>query len=125
MKKSPPTLSRRERQIMDAVYRLRSGTVADVRSAIQDPPSYSSVRTLLGVLEDKGHLSHRRDGQRYVYAPTVPREAAGGAALARVVQTFFGGSLPDLVSTLLDNPTDPETLDELASLIAQARKETE
>jgi len=123
MKNETPQLSRRERQILDAVYRLGQATVADVRSAMQDPPSYSTVRTLMKVLEDKGHLRHELDAQRYVYEATVPREAAGGAALKRVVRTFFDGSVADLVSTLIHGEVDEDELDEIASLIAKAKEE--
>jgi len=122
--KKTPTLSRRERQIMDAVYQLGSATVAEARAALDAPPSYSSVRTLMGVLESKGHLRHEHVGQRYVYEATVPRAQAGGAALARVARTFFGGSVTELVSTLIRDDASESTLDELAALIERARQET-
>jgi predicted transcriptional regulator len=125
MTKPAPSLSRRERQILDTIYRLSRATVAEVRDAIEDPPSYSSIRTLMGVLEGKGHLQHRQDGPRYVYEATVPRSQAGGAALRRVVSTFFAGSITDLVSTLVREDVDPATLNELAALIESAKQDNE
>jgi predicted transcriptional regulator len=119
-------LSRRERQIMDVVYRLDRATAADVHDALPDRPSYSTVRALLRVLESKGHLRHVQDGPRYVYFPTVPRERARESALRQVVATFFGGSTEAAVATLLDlsaaRLSDSE-LNRLAGLIAQAKKE--
>jgi len=119
-------LSRRERQIMDVIYRLDRATAADVHDALPDRPSYSTVRALLRVLEGKGHLRHVEDGPRYVYFPTVPRERARESALRQVVATFFGGSTEAAVATLLDlsaaRLSDSE-LNRLAGLIAQAKKE--
>jgi predicted transcriptional regulator len=121
-----PQLSRRERQIMDVIYRRGRATAADVLAEIPDPPSYSSVRALLRVLESKGHLRHTADGPRYVYAPMVPRERARDSALRQVVGTFFDGSTEAAVAALLDLSTsklsDAE-LNRLAGLIAQAKKE--
>lgn len=121
-----PQLSRRERQIMDVVYRLGRATAADVHTEIADPPSYSSVRALLRVLESKGHLRHTADGPRYVFTPTVPRERARDSALRQVVGTFFEGSTEAAVAALLDlsssRLSDAE-LNRLAGLIAQAKKE--
>ena len=85
-------LSRRERQIMDVLYRSRRGTVADVREQIPDPPSYSAVRALLRILEDKGYLRHEKDGARYVFSPTLKRDRVKRSALKDVVDTFFEGS---------------------------------
>lgn len=119
-------LSRRERQIMDVIYRLGRATAADVHDALPDRPSYSTVRALLRVLESKGHLRHVEVGPRYVYFPTVPRERARESALRQVVATFFGGSTEAAVATLLDlsaaRLSDSE-LNRLAGLIAQAKKE--
>jgi predicted transcriptional regulator len=98
-------LSRRERQIMDILYKNGPSSVAEVLEALPDPPGYSSVRTLLRVLEEKGHVSHREDGKRYVYRPTRPREGVAGGALRRVVQTFFGGSVEQTVATCFPMPT--------------------
>ena len=85
-------LSRRERQIMDVIYSSGSATVQEVVSKIPDPPSYSAVRAMLRVLEEKGHVKHREEGPRYVYLPTVPRNEARQSAMRQLVQTFFDGS---------------------------------
>ena len=122
----PTHLSRRERQIMDVVYELGQATVSEVRSRLPDPPSYSAVRALLRVLEDKGHLRHKQDGPRYVYLAKVPRDKASRSALRRMLQTFFDGSTADAVAALLDmNASDlsPDELDRLAEMIDQARRE--
>src|SRR4051794_40177538 len=95
-------LSRREREIMDIVYARGAATAADVAAALPDPPSYSSVRALLRILEEKGHLKHREDGPRYVFLPTEPRARASRSALRRVVETFFEGSLASAVAALVD-----------------------
>lgn len=124
MQKSDRHLSRRERQIMDVVYQRGRATAAEVLDALPDPPSYSAVRALLRVLEEKGHLRHRRDGARYVFLPTVPRETARRSALARVVQTFFGGSTEAAVAALIDQSSLSDTdLDRLRDLIDRARQE--
>lgn len=118
-------LSRRERQIMDVVYRLGRASVADVREAIPDAPSYSAVRALMGVLEDKGELTHEREGPRYVYSPTTPREEASVSALRRVLTTFFDGSPTQAMAALVDLSEDlPEDeLERLESMIRDARRE--
>lgn len=119
-------LSRRERQIVEALYRLGQGTVSEVRGAIADPPSYSAVRTLLGILERKGHIRHKQDGARYVYEPCVSRDKARRSALRRIVHNFFEGSRAQLVSALLDGGAGkltPEELDSFSELIERARKE--
>ncbi len=118
-------LSRRERQIMDILYKNGPSGVAEVLHALPDPPGYSSVRTLLGVLEEKGHVAHHEDGKRYVYRPTRPREGVAGGALRRVVQTFFGGSVEHTVATLLsdeDTRLSEQELDRLSALIEAARE---
>lgn len=119
-------LSRRERQIMDVIYRLGRATAAEVHDALPDRPSYSTIRALLRVLESKGHLRHVEDGPRYVYSPTVPRERARESALRQLVTTFFDGSTEAAVAALLDlsaaRLSDTE-LNRLAGLIAQAKKE--
>ena len=119
-------LSRRERQIMEIVYRLGSASVADVLAALPDPPSYSAVRGMLRLLEDKGHVKHREDGRRFIYLPTVPRDRARRSALRSLLQTFFGGSTTAAMASLLEldkeNISD-EDLARLSRLIAQARKE--
>jgi predicted transcriptional regulator len=121
-----PQLSRREREIMDVIYRRGRATAADVHAEIPDPPGYSAVRALLRVLESKGHLRHVADGPRYVYSPTVPRERARDSALRQLVGTFFDGSTEAAVAALLDlsaaKLSDAE-LNRLAGLIAVAKKE--
>jgi predicted transcriptional regulator len=117
-------LSRRETQIMDVVFQLGEATAAEILEHLPDPPSYSSVRALLTILEDKGHLTHRRDGTRYVYTPTLANETARQSALDHMLKTFFSGSAPQVVAALLSgNDLSPEDLEELARLIEQARKE--
>lgn len=117
-------LSRRERQIMDVIYRRGRATAAEVLQDIADAPSYSAVRALLRLLEEKGHVHHEQDGPRYVYLPTVNRERARQSALTHVVRTFFDGSATDAVAALLDNDAiDHAELDRLSALIDQARKE--
>lgn len=122
----PPTLSRRERQIMDLVYRHGEATAAEVMDGLPNPPSYSAVRAMLRILEEKGHLAHTKDGPRYVYQPTVAPEKARRTALRHVVRTFFDDSAEQAVAALLDvagsNLSDDE-LNRLATLIEQARKE--
>ncbi len=119
-------LSRRERQIMDIIYQRRQATAAEVMKHLPDPPSYSAVRALLRVLEEKGHVRHKHDGPRYVFYPTVSRDRARQSALKQVVGTFFEDSTGQAVATLLDmsakEMSDVE-LDRLAELIEQARKE--
>jgi predicted transcriptional regulator len=119
-------LSRRERQIMDIVYELDQVTAAAVQKRLPDPPSYSAVRAMLRVLEEKGHLEHRQDGPRYVYKATVPVEAARRSAVKRVLRTFFDNSLEEAVATLLDvsaSSLSKEELDRLARMIEKARRE--
>lgn len=121
-----PALTRRERQIMDVIYRSGRATAAEVREGLPDAPSYSAVRALLRLLEEKGHVRHEADGPRYVYSPTTPRDDAGRSALLHLVSTFFEGSVEDAVSTLLDEKSrdlDASALDRLAERIAQAKKE--
>ncbi len=121
-----PDLSRRERQIMDIVYRLGRATAADVRENLPDPPGYSAVRAMLRVLEEKGHLTHEQDGPRYVFRATVSVEAARRNALRRLMRTFFDNSLEEAVATLLDvssSNVSEEELDRLARLIEQVREE--
>jgi predicted transcriptional regulator len=125
-KKELNTLSRRERQIMDIIYSRGQATANEVLENLSDPPSYSAVRALLRVLEEKGHLRHTLDGQRYVYSPTVARERAKRSALHGVLQTFFGGSAEEAVAALLDISQERLSDDELKrmeNLIKQARKE--
>jgi predicted transcriptional regulator len=119
-------LSRRERQIMDVLYRRGDATVADVVAEMPDPPSYSAVRAMLRTLEDKGFARHREDGPRYVYFPTVARDAARRTALAHLVKTFFDGSTAQAVAALLDGSArtlTPEDRKRLTALISRASQE--
>ncbi|HXG98686.1 MAG TPA: BlaI/MecI/CopY family transcriptional regulator [Gemmatimonadales bacterium] len=125
-KETNTQLSRREREIMDVIYRSGRATAAEVLDQLAEPPSYSAVRALLRVLEDKGHLRHEEDGPRYVFLPTVPRERALQSALRQLLHTFFDGSAEQAVAALLDlssaRLSDAE-LQRLSQLIADARKE--
>jgi BlaI family penicillinase repressor len=117
-------LSRRERQILDILYARGMATAAEVLEALPDPPSYSAVRALLRILEEKGHARHETQGTRYVYLPMVPRERARNSALTRIVQTFFDGSAAQAAAALVDSGSlSDEELAKLSSLIARARKE--
>jgi len=125
-RKALTNLSRRERQIMDVIYREGQATATEVLASLPDPPSYSAVRAMLRVLENKGHLRHVPDGTRYVYRPTLPRDRAGKPALENVLETFFDGSTEKAVAALLDlsrSELSPEELDRLSELIEQARTE--
>lgn len=119
-------LSRRERQIMDVVYRSSRATAGDVLEGLPDPPSYSAVRALLKILEGKGHLRHVVEGGRYVWLPTVPRDRARRTALQNLLQTFFEGSPEKAVAALLTQSKtkmSDDELERLARLIADAREE--
>jgi predicted transcriptional regulator len=118
-------LSRRERQLMDIIYQRGQATAAQVVAALPDPPSKTAVRTLLRILEEKGHLRHKQDGLAYVYLPTRPRTQAARSAFRRVLATFFEGSLEKAVAAHLGDSAaqlDPGELERLADLIRQARK---
>lgn len=125
MKHFSDQLGRRERQIMEAVYRLGSASVNEVLAELADPPSYSAVRTFLRILEEKGHLKHTQEGAKYVYHPTKPRPPVAREALYRLMETFFGGNPEQIVNTLL---TDEERklsdadLDRLSAMIEEARQ---
>ena len=117
-------LGRRERQIMEAVYRLGRATVAEVRAQLADPPTYSAVRGMLRFLEEKGQLRHVQDGVKYVYLPTVAPSKARRSALQKLVRTFFGGSTRQAVAALIEEKRlGSEDLDRLQELIDLARKE--
>jgi len=119
-------LSRRERQIMDVIYQRGQASVAEVLKDLSDPPSYSAVRALLRILEEKGFLTHTKEGPRYVYAPTLERRAAARSALQRVLQTFFDGSMEKAVAAMLDmseTALAEEELDRLSQLIERAKSE--
>lgn len=122
----PPKLGARERQILDAVYHVGHASVSDVRSLLKDPPSYSSVRTMLGVLETKGFLRRHRDGIRHRYSATKSRESAGRTAMTHLMSTFFDGSASKMFAALLDESASQLSDEELAELqqsIDQARRE--
>jgi len=122
MKPKPHDLSRRERQIMDIIHARSEATAADVSAAMPDAPSYSAVRALLRILEEKGFLKHREDGPRYVYLPVESREKARRSALQRVVETFFDGSLANAVAALVDDEQlSPDDLKRIEDVIKKAR----
>jgi BlaI family transcriptional regulator, penicillinase repressor len=121
-------LSRRERQIMDVVYRRGSATAAEITADLPDPPTSTAVRTMLRILEDKGHLTHEQDGVRFIYRAVVDRQQARESVISHVIRTFFDGSAEQAMATLIDRSgsdlTDAE-LARLAGLIAKARKRQE
>ena len=126
MEDTQRNLTRRERQIMDVIYARGRATVAEVLDGLSDAPSYSTVRTLLRLLEEKGRVRHEEAGPRYVYIPTVPREKARRSALRNVIQTFFDGSTEDAMAALLDLHDvrrRPLELDRIEALIDKARRE--
>src|SRR5262245_33966533 len=121
-----PPLSRREREIMDILYGAGELTAAETRQRMAQPPSYSAVRALLRILEQKGHIRHEERGPRYVYSPVGSRARARRSALKAVVETFFGGSPEQAVAALIDESRSKlglAELDRLAALIEAARKE--
>ena len=126
-KSSAPTpLSKRERQIVDILYRRKSATAGEIQQALPDPPTYSAVRATLRILEDKGHIRHQPGSLPYLYVPTVAANQARRSALRHVVDTFFDGSIEQAVTTLLDESSralSSEELDRLHQLIARARSE--
>ncbi len=124
----PSQLSRRERQIMDVIYAHGEATVTQVLSEMPDPPMRGALRTLLRIMEQKGHVTHRQEGREFVYRPTQPRGAAGRSALERVLDVFFGGSLENAVAAHLNDARrakklSREELSRLSELIEQAKKE--
>ena len=121
----PSTLSRREREIMDALYALGRATAAQVRDRMPDPPGYSAVRALLRILEEKGHVRHEEEGPRYVYLPIVTARRAQRTALTHLVKTFFQGSAERAVAALIehaDTKLSDEEIDRLERLVAAARQ---
>jgi BlaI family transcriptional regulator, penicillinase repressor len=126
-KKLPPVdLSRRERQILDVLYKAGRATAAEVRHALPQAPSYSAVRTLLNILEQKGHVRHDEEGTRYVYRPTVARARAQRSALRHVLNTFFEGSTTQAILALLQEDAkrlSDEDWHRLTAMIEGARKE--
>jgi len=125
-KTSPAGLTRRERQIMDILYRLGRATAGEVMAELPGEPHYSTVRTQLRVLEEKGHVEHEDDGLRYVYLPAVPRATARKSALRHLVETFFDGSAEQVVAAVLGGEATRLSADDLkriADLVARARKD--
>lgn len=125
-KKTPLELGRRERQIVETVVKLGEASVADVRSHLVDPPSYSAVRAMLGLLVEKKWLKFRQDGKRYLYRPAAGREKSQKRAVTRLLDTFFAGSRTDALAALLDSSASDMTDDEyqrMLKMIEQARKE--
>ncbi len=120
------TLSRRERLIMDILYRLGRATASEVRGQLAGDPAYSTVRAQLRVLEGKGHIRHEEQGLRYVYLPKVPREKLQRSVLRYTIETFFEGSPEKAVATLLGkggSDVSEEQLDRMSELIEKAKKE--
>ena len=125
-KEKKPPLSRREREVMDVLYRLGEATVAEVMEEMPNPPTYSAVRSVVRILENKGHISHREDGPRYVYAPAVKREKARRAALDQLVDTFFEGSSEQALVALLrrsDLDMSESQIERLAKAVRKAGEE--
>jgi BlaI family transcriptional regulator, penicillinase repressor len=126
MSSSHHSLSRRERQIMDVLYQRGRATALEVQENLPDPPSYSAVRALLRILEDKGHVRHEQDGPRYIFTPKTPRDKARRSAIRHLMETFFEDSPEQAVAALLDvssSKLSEEELDRLARLIENARVE--
>jgi predicted transcriptional regulator len=128
MKNSRPVhqLGARERQILDVIFRLQEASVGDVLAELPDPPSYSSVRTMVRLLEKKGYLQHRADGAKYVYRPTQSMQAASKSALRHTLDTFFQGSPSDALAAILNVTSDRLTDEDLArmkDMIERARRE--
>jgi predicted transcriptional regulator len=122
----PLNVSRRERQILEIVYARGEATAVQVVRDMPDAPSKTAVRTLMRILEEKGHLTHRQEGQSYIYQPSRPRMPAGQSALRQVVRTFFSGSIQEaLAAHLADDHAElkPEELEKMAALIRKARKD--
>ena len=125
-KRSASELGRRERQILEIVYRLGEASVAEVLDQVSDPPAYDSVRTMLRLLESKGFVSHRQEGTKYVYRPTQSRSTASRTALSHLMKTFFENSVADTMAAAFDLNSDKLTKEELSrleSLISKARNE--
>jgi BlaI family penicillinase repressor len=128
MREFPLDVGKRERQIVEAVYRLGEAAVAEVLQELTDPPSYSSVRAMLGQLVEKGVLKYRRDGKRYLYRPAVPKEKARRSALRNLLSTFFAGEPLDAMAALLDvsaKELTDEDLQRMKRLIERAQQESQ
>jgi BlaI family transcriptional regulator, penicillinase repressor len=119
-------LSRRERQIMEILYQRGKASASEVREAMPDAPSYSAVRAMLRILEEKGHLKHQEEGLKYVYTPTVPRDKAKRSAVKHLLDTFFNGSPEQIMAALLDVSSTRltrEELDRMSAMIEKAKQE--
>ena len=119
-------LSRRERQIMDILYRHGQASASEVREAMEDAPGYSAVRAMLRILEEKGHVKHQEEGLKYVYLPTVAREKAKRSAVKHLIETFFNGSPEQVMAALLDGSATRltrEELDRMSEMIEKAKRE--
>ena len=119
-------LSRRERQIMEILFQRGKASAAEVREAMEDAPSYSAVRAMLRVLEEKGHVRHQEEGLKYVFLPTVAREKAKRSAVKHLMDTFFAGSPEQTVAALLDVASTrltSEELDRMSEMIEKAKRE--
>jgi BlaI family penicillinase repressor len=122
------SLSRRERQIMDVLYRMERATAAEIQTHLDPPPHYSTVRTQLRVLEEKGHLRHEEDGLRYVYVPVINRNRARRSALRHLVETFFEGSAGNAVAALLGGEVKrltAEELERISRMVVEAGRRSE
>lgn len=120
-----PALSKRERQIMDIVFRLGEASAATIHAELPDPPTYTAVRTMMRLLEEKGFLQHRVEGRKYIYAPSKSPMSAGKSALNRVLDVFFGGSLEDALAAHFSDPElqlDEKEIERLRALIDQAQR---
>jgi predicted transcriptional regulator len=118
--------SRREREILDALYKLGKASAAEIREQIPDPPTYTAIRTHLSILEKKGHVRHTSDGTRYIYEPLIAREQMGQRAIDSLLKTFFDNSVERAVAAMLtreDADIPREDLDRLAALIEKAKQE--
>jgi predicted transcriptional regulator len=123
---APLDLGRRERQLMEVVYRLGRASAAEVLAELPDPPSYSAVRAMLRILEEKGHLAHEREGTRHIYHPTIARDDVGDSTMKHVLRTFFAGSATAAMAALLDAAEEPPTeeeLDAMERMITRAREQ--
>lgn len=119
-------LSRREREVMEIVYGRGTATLTEILGQVQDPPTRPALRSILGILESKGHLQHSKSGREFVYKPTVPRKKVGRSALKRVLDTFFSGSLGEAVASHLSDPhgeLSDEDLEELQALVEERRSQ--
>jgi len=122
----PSGLSRREQQIMDALYRLGKATAIEIRDAIPNPPTYTAVRSQLAMLQDKGHIRFERDGAKHIYEPAIPHDKAAKTMMSNIVDTFFGGSVERVVATLIEPDSgklSSDQLDRISQMIEEAKRQ--